>query len=67
MNKHIELVKRWLANPKSVTVEELKANSDAAAARTAVYAANAARDAARAATAAEAAFWVKRYKGMTDE
>ena len=31
MNEHIELVKRWLADPKSVTVEELNANADAAA------------------------------------
>ena len=34
MNKHIELVKRWLADPKSVTVEELKANAEAAWAAT---------------------------------
>jgi len=27
MNKHIELVKKWLDDPSSVTVEELKANA----------------------------------------
>ena len=26
MNKHIELVKKWLANPESVTKEELDEN-----------------------------------------
>ena len=26
MNKHIELVKRWLNNPESVSPEELRAN-----------------------------------------
>ena len=30
MNKHIELVKKWRANPKSVTQAELKANCAAA-------------------------------------
>ena len=54
MNKHIELVKKWLANPDSVSLEELKDNYDAAkavydaAAATydAAYTANAAVDAA---------------------
>jgi hypothetical protein len=32
MNKHIELVKKWLADPASVTQQELKANRNAAAA-----------------------------------
>ncbi len=59
MNKHIELVKKWLNNPDSVTVEELKANVDAAytarfyaAAYTAYTVANAAANAAYAAYAA---------------
>ncbi len=56
MNKHIELVKKWLNNPDSVTVEELKANVDAAyAARfyaAAYTVANAAANAAYAAYAA---------------
>ena len=30
MNKHIELVKKWLANKDSVTQEELEANAEAA-------------------------------------
>ena len=28
MNKHIELVEKWLNDPDSVSLEELKANSD---------------------------------------
>jgi hypothetical protein len=32
MDKHIELVKKYLADPSGVTKEELKANRDAAAA-----------------------------------
>ena len=30
MNKHIGLVKKWLANPESITKEELKAAAYAA-------------------------------------
>ena len=30
MNKHIELVKKWLDDPDSVTREQLKANGDSA-------------------------------------
>ncbi len=30
MNKHIELVKKWLDDPASVSQDELEANSDAA-------------------------------------
>ena len=30
MNKHIELVENWLADPDSVTREQLKANRDSA-------------------------------------
>ena len=58
MNKHIELVKKWLDNPDSVTKEELKDNVYVAA-----YAA--AYDAAYAADAA--ADWVKRYEELTNE
>jgi len=32
MSKHIELVKKWLEDPSSVTAEELKANANAASA-----------------------------------
>ena len=68
MYKHIELVKKWLADPASVSQEELKDNRAAAvnAASYVAYAADAA-DAADAAYdaafdyAADAAYWVKRY------
>ena len=83
MNKHIELVKKWLANPASVTKEELEANADAAldALDAAMYAADdddadwtaeqalwAAR-AARDARAAtgDATHWVKEYEEVNDE
>tara|TARA_R110002020_G_scaffold62705_1_gene167486 strand:- start:3 stop:278 length:276 start_codon:yes stop_codon:yes gene_type:complete len=59
MNKHIELVKKWLDDKESVTKEELEANADAAsyAAYAASYAADAAAHAAyHAAFAADAAF-----------
>ena len=43
MNKHIELVKKWLDDPSSVTVKELKENAKAAAVYdAAAYATNAA-------------------------
>jgi hypothetical protein len=55
MNKHIELVKKWLADPASVTLQELRDNRDAAYAGTpdaatiaAAYASSAASDAAKA-------------------
>ena len=69
MNKHIELVKKWLADPESVTQEELKANAEAAAAYAEAYAtaAWAAEDAATYAAAAAAAHWVKKYEEMIDD
>ena len=68
MNKHIELVGKWLADNNSVSLEELKANRYAAStvylAARAAYAADAyAADAA--ATAADAAYYVKEYKELT--
>ncbi len=54
MNKHIELVEKWLNDNNSVSLEELKANRDAA---------NAAVAAAYA--AADAEYSVKRYKELT--
>ena len=71
MNKHIALVKRYLAG-EGVTTEELRANSIAAsAAAEAAEAAEAAHaaDTAHADTAhtAAAAFWIKRYKELTNE
>jgi len=81
MNPHIELVKKYLADPISVTKDELKANRDAAAdaaADDAYYyadaadaadyyadAAYAAADAAYAADVAYAAYYVKRYEELT--
>ena len=77
-NKHIELVKKWLADKDSVSrdelIDELVTNEDAAraalaAANAAAYAANvaynAAANAANAANAARAAHWVKRYEEVT--
>ena len=72
MNEHIELVKKWLNDPDSVTLDELNAN--ATAARTAAYAAayadtcaayTAARDFAR--DAARVSYWVKEYEELNDE
>jgi hypothetical protein len=79
MNKHVELVKKWLADPSSVTLKELEKNRDAAAAAydaaDAYYAA--AADAAyyAAAVAADAAYyaddaaadWVKRYEDLEND
>ena len=76
-NPHIELVKKWLDNPKSVSQEELErtaaAARDAANSAYATYAAasRAALAAARAADAADAAGatyakrWVERYEELT--
>ena len=60
MNKHIELVKKWLADKDSVSQEELQSNSDAAYA--AAYVADAA---AYAADTAKAAYYVKQYEELT--
>ena len=59
MNKHIELVKRWLADNDSVTLQELEDNFIAADCVTA--AAIAATDEG---DARDAAFWVKRYEEL---
>ena len=37
MNTHIALVKKWLGNPESVTVEELNANAESASAAAAAF------------------------------
>ena len=82
MNKHIELVKKWLDDPGSVTVDELRENSEsayasyaaaddayaayAAAALAADYAADAAA-ALAADYAADAAKYVKEYEELTGE
>jgi hypothetical protein len=76
MNKHIELVNKWLNDSDSVTTEELKANSFSAdtvavcnyhtevddAVADAAYAADA--DPANAESAAK---YVKRYEELTGE
>ena len=80
MNKHIALVKKWLANPDSVTVYELKANAASASAYAAAYAdavavvaaayadAYAAVAAADAYTdAAAAGYYVMKYEELMDE
>jgi len=74
MNKHIELVKKWLDDPTSVSQDELEANS--VAAHTAYVAAHAAYVAAYAAASAYAAdaydadaaeYYVKKYEELTGE
>ena len=78
MNKHIELVKKWLADPDSVTQQELDDNLDAAdcachadfyeavssaAAYYTYYAANF----AAAVDATYAEYWVKRYEELEEQ
>ena len=75
MNKHIELVKKWLANKDSVSLEQLAASKVAAAqaaddaSYAAAYSAYCAIKAAAQADAAadDAAYWVKRYEELTNE
>jgi hypothetical protein len=77
VSEHIEIAKKRLEKPDSVTLKELRENADAArdaarAAATAAWsAAEAAAEAARAATnaanAVDAALWVEKYKEMTGE
>ena len=67
MNKHIELVKKWLDDPTSVSQDELEANSVAAhAAYVAAYAADSAY-AADAYDADAAEYYVKKYEELTGE
>ena len=68
MNKHISLVKRYLAG-EDVTAEELRANSVDARADARAAAAAAADAAARwvVAAAEAAARWVKKYEELIDE
>lgn len=82
MNKHIELVKKWLADKDSVSQEELNVNAKAAAelaseadevaAEAAVRAAYAAAraaypDASSARADWDAAYWVNSYEELTNE
>lgn len=82
-NKHIQLVKKWLADPKSVSDEELKANIESADAECKAldtspdrYILKVAAWAARAANMARyddeaavrlAAHWVKKYEELTND
>ena len=66
MNKHISLVKRWLADNDSVTLQELEDNFIAADCVTAVAeCVTAAAIAATESNARAVAFWVKRYEELT--
>ncbi len=60
MNEHIELVKKWLADPKSVTQKELDENAkDACAAyRAAYWATEGIVDGAE--------YWVEEYEELTN-
>ena len=72
MSKHIELVKKWLDDPNSVTEDELKDNANEVAyLGYAAYAAANSVDAAYAAYAVDAAddvgHYVKKYEELTEE
>ena len=76
MNIHIELVKKWLADPESVSQKELRVNRISAFSISAFAAADAAAanaaDAAAANAAAyssadDAAYWVERYEALKEQ
>tara|TARA_B110000483_G_scaffold202831_1_gene244719 strand:+ start:395 stop:628 length:234 start_codon:yes stop_codon:yes gene_type:complete len=77
MDKHIEVVKKWLADNDSVSQTELEYNrvaayrARAAAGRSSAHATDAVYQAAHAAYAApygaSADYWVKRYEELTNE
>lgn len=68
MSKHIELVKKWLDDPDSVTKEKIKANADAADAASAAAAWSAyVADANPAYSVYAAAAWVKKYEELIEE
>jgi len=82
VSKHIDLVKKWLDDPKSLTQKQLKNNADAAyAAWVAASFADSSADAlsvgmgngrdyafnASAVCATNAADWVKKYEELTGE
>jgi hypothetical protein len=73
MNKHIELVKKWLDNPGAVSMEELESNArNARAAFPAVAAALAADEASNEtadyyAAVADAAYWVNKYEELAQK
>ena len=73
MNKHIELVKKWLKDRDSVSLEELEANKENAyAADAAAYYAYATAYAAHTAAdytdyTGNAIYWVERYEELINE
>ncbi len=74
MNKYIQLVKRWLEDPSSVTTEELKANADAASytgwtseATATDYAAYSAASHATYGNDEVAKYYVKKYEELLNE
>jgi len=73
VNKHIELINKWLNDPNSVTADELKDNATEVAylgyvADAAAYAAaDAAADAVYAVTADDVQHYVKKYEELTEE
>ena len=73
MNIHIELVKKWIADPESVSQKELRVNRIAAfAAASAASAASVAAAAASVAAASSAAvthaaYWVERYEELKEQ
>ena len=64
MNKHIELVKKWLADPTSVTQKELKDNRDDAVATYEAAIAHPAIAANTAVSAANAAYYASHYAAI---
>jgi hypothetical protein len=72
MNKHINLVKKWLVEPESVTQQELDDNLTAATkqyyadATNATYAAKAV-DYDVASTAYFAKYWVEQYEELEEQ
>jgi hypothetical protein len=67
MNVHIELVKKWLADPKSVSQEDLITNAGDATSdgSTDAWAAASASNAALADNANNAVYWINRYEELT--
>ena len=66
MNIHIELVKKWIADPESVSQKELRVNRIAASAAS-VAAAAASVAAASSAAVTHAAYWVERYEELKEQ
>ena len=62
MNKHIELVKKWLDDPRSVTAEELKANATEVA-----YLGYVVDCAANCGVIVDVEHYVKKYEELTGE